>query len=174
MAPEDVWDNDFASGISPNALNLPHLKPQDHFNGNLSSDRLKAFATQDTPLEEQDNWDSNYEGELTVKSPLHMTNADPLETVRPYFPPKANIEDIRQGPPTRSPERNFGQARRKTVSSSPKLQKKVQKASQPAAANRGRSGTYTTAATASPTALKRNSETPKASDSRFHIDNIIC
>src|SRR5271156_6560507 len=41
---DDNWDDDFATAISPSALQLPHLRPQDHLGGLLSSDKLKAFA----------------------------------------------------------------------------------------------------------------------------------
>lgn len=41
---DDIWDNDFATAISPSALDLAHLRLQDNFGGMLSSDRLKAFA----------------------------------------------------------------------------------------------------------------------------------
>ncbi|KAI9678081.1 MAG: hypothetical protein M1817_006025 [Caeruleum heppii] len=101
---DDNWDDDFASSISPSALHLPHLKPHDNFGGMLSADKLKAFASVDTVADEE-NWDDNFEGDLTVKSPLHLTETDPLQTIRPYFPKQANAEQIRQSAPTRSPER---------------------------------------------------------------------
>ena len=79
---DDNWDNDFDTAISPRALQLPHLKPQDNFGGLLSSEKLKQFASFETVTEET-NWDGNFEGDLTVKSPLQMTQSDPLETIRP-------------------------------------------------------------------------------------------
>lgn len=80
---DDNWDDDFASAISPSALQLPHLRPHDNFGGLLSSEKLKAFASFETVTEEA-NWDNHFEGELTVKSPLQLTESDPLDTIRPY------------------------------------------------------------------------------------------
>lgn len=79
---DDNWDDDFASAISPSALQLPHLRPHDNFGGLLSSEKLKAFASFETVTEEA-NWDDNFEGDLTVKNPLQLTEPDPLETIRP-------------------------------------------------------------------------------------------
>lgn len=79
---DDNWDNDFDTAISPRALQLPHLKPQDNFGGLLSSEKLKQFASFETVTEET-NWDDNFEGDLTVKNQSQMTQSDPLETIRP-------------------------------------------------------------------------------------------
>lgn len=84
---DDNWDNDFSTSISPSALQLPHLKPHDNFGGLLSSDRLKAFASFDMTNEDDDNWDSNFEGDLvTIKGPRRAIEPDfqDLETIRPY------------------------------------------------------------------------------------------
>jgi len=86
---DDNWDDDFASAISPSALQLPHLRPHDNFGGLLSSEKLKAFASFETVTEEA-NWDDEFEGDLTVKSPLHLTETDPLETIKPFNPKRAN------------------------------------------------------------------------------------
>jgi hypothetical protein len=64
----DNWDDDFAESISPRALRLRHLKPQDNFAGMLSSDRLKAYASFEAVTEEP----SHFDGEATVKSPLDL------------------------------------------------------------------------------------------------------
>ncbi|KAL8682760.1 MAG: hypothetical protein Q9186_001182 [Xanthomendoza sp. 1 TL-2023] len=101
---DDNWDDDFASAISPSALQLPHLRPHDNFGGLLSAEKLKAYASFETVTEEE-NWDENFEGDLTVKSPLQMTSSDPLRTIRPYYPQRANTEEIKHDAPTRSPER---------------------------------------------------------------------
>lgn len=90
---DDNWDDDFTSAISPSALQLPHLRPHDNFGGLLSSEKLKAFASFETVTEEA-NWDDNFEGDLTVKSPLQFTEPDPLETIRPYNPNRANQSQI--------------------------------------------------------------------------------
>lgn len=84
VADDDNWDNDFATAISPSALHLPHLKPQDNFGGKLSADRLKQFAS----IEEtsaRDNWDDHFEGDLqTVKNSRQFLEPDFLEqTIRP-------------------------------------------------------------------------------------------
>ncbi|KAL8953799.1 MAG: hypothetical protein Q9222_000364 [Ikaeria aurantiellina] len=102
---DDNWDDDFISAISPTALQLPHLRPHDNFGGLLSAEKLKAYASFETVTEEE-NWDENFEGDLTVKSPLQLTNSDPLKTIRPYYPHRANTEQIRQTAPTQSPEQN--------------------------------------------------------------------
>jgi serine/threonine protein kinase len=86
MDRDDNWDDDFAETISPRALNLSHLKPQDNFGGMFSGDRLKAFASFDAVTEEP----SNLDGEATVKSPLNLQHLrgtssafQPLEPSRP-------------------------------------------------------------------------------------------
>ncbi|KAF7946748.1 hypothetical protein EAE96_009733 [Botrytis aclada] len=84
---DDNWDDDFASSISPSALQLPHLKPHDNFGGLLSADRLKSFASFEFANDESDNWDNNFEGDLvTIKGPkTHVeTDGHELETIRPY------------------------------------------------------------------------------------------
>lgn len=88
---DDNWDNDFASAISPSALQLPHLRPHDNFGGLLSAEKLKAYASFETVTEEA-NWDENFEGDLTVKSPLQLTNLDPMKTIRPYQPQRVLSE----------------------------------------------------------------------------------
>lgn len=84
---DDNWDDDFASSISPSALQLPHLKPHDNFGGLLSADRLKSFASFEFANDESDNWDNNFEGDLvTIKGPNTHVESDghELETIRPY------------------------------------------------------------------------------------------
>ncbi|CAD6441345.1 922e390f-8a74-409d-978a-b007f9d50a7b [Sclerotinia trifoliorum] len=86
-AADDNWDDDFASSITPSALQLPHLKPHDNFGGLLSADRLKSFASFEFANDEADNWDNNFEGDLvTIKGPnTHVeTDGHELETIRPY------------------------------------------------------------------------------------------
>lgn len=65
---DDNWDNDFDNSISPRALQMPHLKPQDNFAGLFSGDRLKAYASFDALVQGPDFGD----GETTVKSPLNL------------------------------------------------------------------------------------------------------
>lgn len=82
---DDNWDDDFATAISPSALQLPHLKPQDNFGGLLSSDRLKAFASVNDGRNDSNSYDDDFEGELmTIKGPGHWQDIDPQEqTIRP-------------------------------------------------------------------------------------------
>jgi hypothetical protein len=103
---DDNWDDDFASAISPRALQLqlPHLKPQDNFGGLLSSEKLKSFASFEAVTEEG-NWGDHLEGDLTVRSPMHLVDVDPLQTVRPFYPSRASPNDIRHDVPTKSPKR---------------------------------------------------------------------
>jgi hypothetical protein len=53
----------------------------------LSSDRLKAFASLERSNGDDDNWDTNFEGDLiTIKGPVKSVEPDghELETIRPY------------------------------------------------------------------------------------------
>ena len=99
---DDNWDDDFTSAISPSALQLPHLKPHDNYGGLLSSEKLKAYASFEAVTEEA-NWDDEFEGELTVKSPLQVTKSDPLQTIRPYYPKNADTARMQHAAPTKSP-----------------------------------------------------------------------
>lgn len=85
---DDNWDDDFATSISPSALNqLPHLKPHDNFGGIFSSDKLKLFASTELSANFQpENWDDNFDGDLaTIRGPLSLVEPDTqeLETIRP-------------------------------------------------------------------------------------------
>jgi serine/threonine protein kinase len=88
---DDNWDDDFASAISPSALRLPHLRPQDNFGGMLSSEKLKAFASFES-VTELDTFDLGIESELTVKSPLQPDQSDLLQTIRPIQSKKTQPE----------------------------------------------------------------------------------
>ena len=88
---DDNWDDDFASAISPSALQLPHLRPHDNFGGLLSAEKLKAFASFESATEEA-NGERNSEGDLTVRSPLQLTNSDSLKTIRPINLQRTNTE----------------------------------------------------------------------------------
>lgn len=98
----DKWDDDFVSSISPSALQLPHLRPQDNFGGLLSAEKLKAFASFETVTEEM-NWDNNFVGDLTVKNSSQPAEYDVLETIRPYNhknPINSQIKAIALSKPT--------------------------------------------------------------------------
>lgn len=67
---DDNWDDDFATAISPSALQLPHLRPQDNFGGLLSADKLKAFASVNDLRADVNNYDGDFEGDMmTIKGP---------------------------------------------------------------------------------------------------------
>lgn len=78
---EDNWDDDFATAISPSALQLPHLRPHDNFGGMLSSEKLKAFASLDGTVLKSD--DSFEEFDDPFKRSLQGGEHDPLKTIRP-------------------------------------------------------------------------------------------
>ena len=84
---DDIWDDDFASEISPSALQLPHLRPHDHFGGMLSSEKLKAFASFEN-VTELDSHELDYDNDKTLKSPVQPAESDAYETVRPAAPLK--------------------------------------------------------------------------------------
>lgn len=83
---DDNWDDDFATAISPSALQLPHLKPQDNFGGLLSNDKLKAFASINDERGDSNHYDEDFEGELlTIRGLSHYQEIDPQEqTIRPF------------------------------------------------------------------------------------------
>ncbi|KFH45027.1 Cytokinesis protein-like protein [Hapsidospora chrysogenum ATCC 11550] len=87
LSDDDNWDDDFATAISPKALQRPHLKGQDNFGGLLSSDKLKSFASINEGRGDS-SYDDDFEGELmTIKGPSHFQDLDPQEqTIRP--PPR--------------------------------------------------------------------------------------
>lgn len=100
-ADDDNWDDDFATAISPKALQLPHLRPQDNFGGMLSSDRLKSFASFNYGRGDS-SYDDDFEGEgelLTIKgshfpsSPSSPQDPDAQErTIRPIHRKPAKID----------------------------------------------------------------------------------
>jgi hypothetical protein len=96
----DNWDADFASSISPSALQLPHLKPHDNFGGLLSAENLKTYATFDSIIEDSHSSDNLGNGKDMGK----LLENDPLETVKPYTPRKAKAE-AKQSVPNSSSQR---------------------------------------------------------------------
>ncbi|KAH6652940.1 septation protein H [Truncatella angustata] len=80
---DDNWDDDFVTAISPTALHLPKLKPQDNFGGLLSADRIKQFAFNSSTRSVSGNWDDTADGEL--KTMKNFRDEDPQEkTIRPW------------------------------------------------------------------------------------------
>lgn len=95
-AEDDNWDNDFATAISPSALQLPHLRPHDNFGGMLSSERLKAFASLDgTMLRPDDSFDEFEDASMSV------SENDPLQTIRPYSAKTSAAEPSKNQSPIR-------------------------------------------------------------------------
>lgn len=88
---DDNWDNDFATAISPSALQLPHLRPQDNFGGLLSGDKLKAFASNNDTKAGILSYDDDFEGELLTIKGTNQNHDDAQDrTIRPIArkPPK--------------------------------------------------------------------------------------
>lgn len=118
-ADDDNWDDDFASSISPSALHLPHIKGQDNFGGLLSSDRLKAFASSGDLQGGAENYDGDFEGELsTIKvTGQSMAYGDAQEkTLRPI---NKRVEKVQEPskPPPRHSSRTFTRSNTAPVSS---------------------------------------------------------
>ncbi|KAI1370501.1 cell division control protein [Hypoxylon crocopeplum] len=121
LADDDNWDNDFATAISPGALKLPHVKPQDHFGGMLSADRLKAFAFIDHSRDISTNWENDCEGELmTIKKLQPVQDEDPQEkTIRPNWKISAKPENFIEAKPQAlksSPRKKSGSGHQKQKS----------------------------------------------------------
>ncbi|KAI7466854.1 hypothetical protein KC351_g14313 [Hortaea werneckii] len=100
----DNWDDDFeALSSSMAGLKLPdHHKPQDNFAGLFTAEKLKQYAQDSTPeLDGKvEEWDDEFEGSLTVKSPLQLAKGDAVETVRPFYGPRATSDEIKHKPPS--------------------------------------------------------------------------
>ncbi|RFU77239.1 ste ste11 cdc15 kinase [Trichoderma arundinaceum] len=107
---DDNWDDDFATAISPSALQLPHLRPQDNFGGLLSADKLKAFASVNDLRADVNNYDDDFEGEMmTIKGPnpqLYMESQE--QTIRP-------VSRRATGPKPPSPPKVVHQRSRSTL-----------------------------------------------------------
>lgn len=120
---DDNWDNDFATAISPSALHLPHLKPQDNFGGLLSADKLKAFASLTDARNDSESYDDDFEGELlTIKGPGQFTDFEFQEqTIRPTPRKKSDKypEPMKQQSPPKPSPRKAGHARNPSRPKSP-------------------------------------------------------
>ncbi|KAI1270675.1 hypothetical protein F5Y18DRAFT_19153 [Xylariaceae sp. FL1019] len=118
-ADDGNWDDDFATAISPSALQLPHNKPRDNFGGQLSAARLKAFASMDYSRDLSSNYIQEPANEfMTIKKSQPIVEEDPSDkTIRPsrkpIQPPKTEDQKIR---PSRTP------SPRKASSTSPRKQ----------------------------------------------------
>lgn len=161
------WDADFDSlSTSFAGLKLPdHLKPQDNFAGLFSSEKLKQYASFESMPETDgkvEAWDEEFEGDLTVRSPLQLSKGSALETVRPFYPPRTTSAEIRNNPPPNLGARRMSrdeqqQQRKASKDSQPRTQilrptvtknhsgtkvktppQQAKRPTQPAAANRDR------------------------------------
>ncbi|OJJ44762.1 hypothetical protein ASPZODRAFT_2111795 [Penicilliopsis zonata CBS 506.65] len=101
---DDNWDDDFATAISPSALQLPHLRPHDNFGGMLSSEKLKAFASLDgTVLKFDDSFGSFEDSSKGSQLPYE---SDPLQTIRPFPPRQPAGEELQlRGSPRNRPSK---------------------------------------------------------------------
>ena len=104
MADDDNWDDDFATAISPSALQLPHIKPQDHFGGLLSADRLKAFASIDNSRDITANWDNDFDADFVTMKRLQQIPEDESQekTIRPNYKAQARAEKNAEPKPASS------------------------------------------------------------------------
>ncbi|KAK7709296.1 Protein kinase of the Mitotic Exit Network [Diaporthe eres] len=131
VADDDNWDDDFATAISPSALHLPHLKPQDNFGGMLSADRLKQFASIDE-ASASNNWDDQFEGDLQSAkgSSRQFLDQDPQEqTIRPMPRRSSKSAEASRTPQQHGGGHGHRRTRSKQVSSSnvPLIQKQPAK-----------------------------------------------
>jgi serine/threonine protein kinase len=100
----DIWDDDFTSAISPSALQLPHHRPQDNFNGMLSPENLKNFASFDKIIE-QGTESGHLDNDMTLKSPVQPTELEDYRTVRPVLTKRPEAKHARhksEAPKTRT------------------------------------------------------------------------
>ncbi|KAK4549607.1 hypothetical protein LTR36_004908 [Oleoguttula mirabilis] len=126
---KDNWDDDFESlSMSMAGLKLPeHRKPQDNFAGLFTAEKLKQYANDSIPEMDGkvEEWDDEFEGSLTVRSPLQLAKGDAVETVRPFYPPRTTSDEIRHRPPLGLAIRNNSgerHERRASKDSQPKTQ----------------------------------------------------
>lgn len=101
---DDNWDDDFASAISPSALQLPHLRPHDNFGGMLSAEKLKAYASFENVMDHE-NQDIDFDYDMTLKSPVQPLETEACKTVRPAPAKKTESKHARhksEAPKSRS------------------------------------------------------------------------
>lgn len=100
----DKWDDDFESlSTELSSLQIPdRLRPQDNFAGLFSSEKLKQYASSDGFAEaggKVEEWDEEFEGDLTVRSPLHLDDGNAVDTVRTFYPPQTTSSEIKHQAP---------------------------------------------------------------------------
>lgn len=126
----DNWDDDFeAMATSFGGLQIPeHLRPQDNFAGLFSSEKLKQYATADLSTEvdgKVEDWDLDFEGELTVRSPTEPNLAIAPGNVPESKARRSAADDARHRPPSSLAKRNGtheSQQRRMSRDSQPRTQ----------------------------------------------------
>ena len=84
----ECWDDDFASSIGSDFLKLPHVKPIDNFDGKLSAEKLKSYAS---PTSGSYSSQAHRRNDSAASS----GTADPLETVRAHSPQKLQSNQAR-------------------------------------------------------------------------------
>lgn len=124
----DNWDKDFETAISPAALSqLPHLRPHDNFGGQLTAEKLKQYASFDSSLDTDgkiEQWDGEFEGDLTVRSPAPLQRSIVNTKARPGTS-KMPQRDDKSRPPSSLARRRTSQdipTRRLSKESAPKTQ----------------------------------------------------
>ncbi|KAI0152834.1 hypothetical protein GGR57DRAFT_159814 [Xylariaceae sp. FL1272] len=118
-ADDGNWDDDFATAISPSALQLPHNKPRDNFGGQLSAARLKAFASMDYSRDLSSNYIQEPANEvMTFKKSQPIVEEDPSDkTIRPSRKPVQPLKpEVPKTRPSKTP------SPRKSSSTSPRKQ----------------------------------------------------
>ncbi|KAF2100393.1 hypothetical protein NA57DRAFT_12354, partial [Rhizodiscina lignyota] len=127
-----IWDDDFATPLNPTGLQLAqHLKPQDHFGGMLSSEKLKEFSKSDILLDEplMEDYDR------TVRSPVQLTRTDPLKAMRPFTPTSNNEYRFTSTTTNGSPMRSISQSKNlaiRTATKAPQAKSSMPSAARPA------------------------------------------
>jgi hypothetical protein len=71
-----------------------------------------------------EEWDEEFEGDLTVRSPLEISKGNAIETVRPFYPPRTTSTEIKHHPPSNLPRRSSKEqpTRRPSKDSQPRTQ----------------------------------------------------
>jgi hypothetical protein len=88
---------------------LPLIKGQDNFDGQLSAERLKAFASIDGARDEPEvSWEESYDGSvMTIKQSTEAADVDPQErTIRPT-PKKSKSRELREPKPEKGHKRKL-------------------------------------------------------------------
>ena len=103
---QDDWEADFdveELGDAVAGLKLgDRFKGQEGFAGMFSSEKLKQYAS-DLSLDldgKIEAWDEEFEGGLTVRSPMRAQSGDATATVRPAYPSGSSSDGKKYTPPS--------------------------------------------------------------------------